>query len=118
MFFVYILTNLNRTVLYTGVTNNLQRRVLEHYRHRSNLRSFTGRYHCYYLIYFESFASIQQAIAREKQIKGWRREKKLALIATDNPGLSFLNEMQFGSWPPDDLDDRSMSGPQVPPSSG
>ena len=68
-YFVYILTNYNKTVLYTGVTNDLQRRV---YEHESCLipTSFTSKYNCYYLVYFEHFSDIKHAIEQEKRIKG------------------------------------------------
>lgn len=91
-YFVYILTNFHRRVLYTGVTNNLERRMLEH-KIGSQLKnkSFTGRYNCIYLIYWEHFRYIQDAILREKELKGWRREKKISLIKKFNPELKFLN---------------------------
>ncbi len=99
-FYVYILTNLRRTTYYTGVTNNLKRRILEHYENRGKNEGFTGRHHAYYLLYFETFRYINNAISREKEIKGWRREKKLKLIQSKNPELRFLNEELFGKWPP------------------
>lgn len=92
-YYVYILTNKNRTVFYVGVTNNLERRLLEHQQNvQDQTNSFTGRYRCIYLIYYEEYQWIQMAIAREKEIKGWRREKKLALIRTTNPNMDFLNQ--------------------------
>jgi putative endonuclease len=99
-FYVYILTNHLKTVLYTGVTNDLQQRVAEHYSQRRKRSSFTGKYHVYYLLYYEPHQYINNAIAREKEIKGWKREKKMALIASFNPSLHFLNEKVFGGWPP------------------
>ncbi|MFC5271588.1 GIY-YIG nuclease family protein [Adhaeribacter terreus] len=89
-FFVYILTNPNKTVLYTGVTNDLEIRLAQHYQNRGDKSSFTGKYHCYKLLYFETFPGIEQAIAREKEIKGWTRAKKEALIASTNPNWEFL----------------------------
>ena len=89
-YFVYILTNPNKTVLYTGVTNDLEIRLAQHYQNRGNKSNFTGKYHCYKLLYFETFSGIEQAIAREKEIKGWTRAKKEALIATTNPNWEFL----------------------------
>ena len=80
-YFVYIATNRSRT-LYTGVTNNLQRRHLEHFAGQSQ---FTAKYRIDRVVYYESYMDIHQAIAREKQIKGWRRSKKLALIESVNP---------------------------------
>ncbi|HEU4472923.1 MAG TPA: GIY-YIG nuclease family protein [Flavisolibacter sp.] len=102
MYYIYILTNLNRTVLYTGVTNDLRRRILQHYANRGKKTSFAGLYHVHYLLYYECFAYITDAIAREKEIKAWRREKKMKLINTTNPGLEFLNTEWFDEWPPKD----------------
>ena len=81
---VYMLGNVNRTVLYTGVTNDLGRRVQEH-RERKDPRAFTARYRVDQLVYLEAFHDIGIAIEREKQIKGWSRKKKNALIAKSNP---------------------------------
>jgi putative endonuclease len=100
VYFVYILTNQQRRVLYTGVTNDLHERLLEHYSRRGQVISFTGKYHAYYLLYYEKHQYINEAIAREKEIKGWKREKKFGLIAVKNPGLAFLNSELFGGWPP------------------
>ena len=86
---VYILGNLNRTVLYTGVTNDLLRRVCEH-RERIEPTAFTTRYHVDRLVYFEAFDDISAAIEREKQIKSWRRKKKNDLIAHKNPNWEDL----------------------------
>jgi len=99
-FFVYIITNYTKTVLYTGVTNDLEERILEHYHGRGNQKSFTGKYHCFYLLYYEHYNDIRDAIDREKEIKGWRREKKMALIQSENPKLQFLNDELFDEWPP------------------
>jgi len=98
-YIVYILTNQLRTVIYTGVTNSLKDRLIEHYLNRGKKKSFTGKYHAHYLLYYESFDQISDAIRREKQIKGWSRKKKMALINTLNPGLEFLNEKILGRWP-------------------
>lgn len=98
-YFVYIITNTRRTVLYTGVTNDLESRLIEHYINRGKKKTFTGRYYCYYLLYFEEFESIGQAIDREKQIKRWSRKKKEALINRDNPEWRFLN-VEIMEWPP------------------
>ena len=102
MFFVYILTNINRTVLYTGVTNNLQMRVAEHYHKRNETSSFAGKYSCFNLIYYEELASIKEAIAREKVIKNRSRAWKERLIAKVNPDWKFYNEALFDPWPPDE----------------
>jgi putative endonuclease len=87
--YVYILANTFQH-LYTGVTTRLQHRVNDHKTSR-NPRSFTTRYKIDKLVYYESFQDIQQAIARETQIKGWLRIKKLQLIAANNPTWRDLN---------------------------
>jgi putative endonuclease len=89
-FYVYILTNKNKTVLYTGVTNSLKRRLPEH-RDKLNPKSFTAKYNVEFLVYYEHFTWIQLAIAREKEIKNLLREKKLDLIKEFNPEFEFLN---------------------------
>ena len=83
MYFVYILTNHTDKVMYIGVTNNLIRRVYEH--KNEQLDGFTKRYHLHKLVYFEEYTEINNAIAREKQLKGWKRSKKNALVETKNP---------------------------------
>ena len=97
---VYILTNLQKTVLYTGVTNSLKDRIIEHYQQRSNPKTFAGKYRTHYLLYYECFDHIVDAIRREKQIKGWSRKRKMLLINKLNSELRFLNEDLFGTWPP------------------
>jgi len=87
-YFVYIMTNKSRT-LYTGVTNDLVRRVYEH-RHKL-VPGFTAKYNITQLVYYEATESILAAIAREKQIKGWLRAKKIALIESQNPGWKDLS---------------------------
>ena len=89
-YYVYITTNPGKTVLYTGVTNDLKRRLLEHYQNRGNKKSFAGRYYCYKLVYFEFYSDIHQAIAREKELKDLSRKKKEDLIAIKNPKWNFL----------------------------
>jgi len=81
-YFVYIITNKSRT-LYTGVTNNLERRVYEH--KNKLVPGFTARYNISTLVYFEETPDVLSAIAREKQIKGWLRSKKISLIEAVNP---------------------------------
>ena len=95
-YFVYILTNKNKNVLYVGVTNDLSRRIQEH---QNGLpKGFTKKYNCYNLVYYEYFTDINMAIQREKQIKKWRREKKEKLISDFNPGWEFLeNDRNKGS---------------------
>jgi putative endonuclease len=92
-YWVYIMTNRSGT-LYTGVTGDLARRV---YEHRQRLvPGFTSRYQLDRLVHAEPFSEVRDAIAREKQIKGWLRAKKLALVAESNPDWSDLGEEWFG----------------------
>ena len=98
-YYIYILTNYNKTVLYTGVTNYLPQRLIEHYLKRGNQGSFTGKYNCFYLLYYESYKYVFDAIDREKEIKGWSRKKKGNLINTENPHWHFLNSTLM-EWPP------------------
>lgn len=91
-YYVYILTNKAKTVLYTGVTNNIKLRLSQHQESLSP-NSFSSKYKTFYLLYFEKFTWIQLAIAREKEIKGCNREKKVNLIKTINPDLNFLNNL-------------------------
>jgi putative endonuclease len=88
-YYVYIMTNRSRT-LYTGVTNDLQRRVFEH--KNKEVSGFTSRYNINKLVYFENSSSPYEAIKREKQIKGWLRAKKIALIESVNPNWLDLSE--------------------------
>ena len=81
---VYILTNRNHTVLYTGVTSNLKLRIAQH-KEKANPKSFTARYNVDHLVYYEQYFDIGEAIAREKQIKAGSRQKKLDLIHELNP---------------------------------
>ncbi|MDX1347451.1 MAG: GIY-YIG nuclease family protein [Thiomicrorhabdus chilensis] len=82
-YFVYILTSQNNKVMYVGVTNDLQRRIHEHRSH--SIPGFTQKYSIDKLVYFESCVDVNSAIAREKQLKGWRREKKNTLVEGANP---------------------------------
>ena len=86
---VYITTNPRKTVFYTGVTNDLKRRMREHEKNRGNNKTFAGKYYCRKLIYWEEFESPKEAIDREKEIKLLNRSKKLDLIKTKNPKLLF-----------------------------
>jgi putative endonuclease len=96
-FFVYIiLANRSRT-LYTGVTGHLERRLAEH--RQGLIPGFTQKYRIHRLVYFEHFANARTAIAREKQIKAWRREKKVALIEMGNSTWSDLAESLFRRRP-------------------
>jgi putative endonuclease len=81
---VYILTNRTNTVLYTGVTSDLRTRAFEH-RMKLDRSSFAARYNLNKVVYIETTVNIAAAIAREKQIKGWTRKKKIALIESVNP---------------------------------
>jgi putative endonuclease len=99
-YYVYIVTNPGKTVLYTGVTNSLDARISAHYINKGKKRTFAGRYKCYNLIYIEFFQYVNDAIAREKQIKNMSREKKEALINHFNPDWNFLNEKYLTIWPP------------------
>ena len=93
-YYVYILTNRKQGVLYTGVTNNLERRI---YEHKNKLISvFTSKYNLTILVYFEATIDVSAAIAREKQIKGWLRNKKVALIESENPDWKDLSDEWFG----------------------
>ncbi len=91
--FVYMMTNWTGDVLYTGVTNNLERRVYEH--KNKLLRGFTSRYNVTKLVCFEAFGDIRLAIAREKEIKNWRREKKDRLVKIENPTWKDLSDGWF-----------------------
>ena len=88
--FVYIITNHKNTVLYTGITNNLKRRIWEH-QNKIIDNSFSKKYRLYKLVWFEMFDGPQQAIEIEKKIKGWTRNKKTNLIKTKNPTFKDLN---------------------------
>ena len=81
-YYIYILSNASRT-LYVGVTNDLVRRVWEH--KQGSVPGFTSKYHVTQLVWFEETINIAGAIAREKQLKGWLRKKKVALVSKTNP---------------------------------
>jgi putative endonuclease len=89
MYYVYILASKKNGTLYTGVTNDIERRVYEH-KHKLT-PGFTSRYNVNRLVYYEEFNDIRDAIAREKQIKGWLRKKKIALIESMNPNWDDLS---------------------------
>ena len=82
-YFVYMMASTNQRALYIGVTNDLQRRVWEH--RNGEIPGFGSDYHCVHLLYFEEYGDVRAAIEREKQLKGWRREKKNRLVASQNP---------------------------------
>ena len=89
-YYVYILTNQNNRVMYIGVTNNLKRRLYEH--KNELIEGFTKQYHVHKLVYFEHTTEIKAALEREKQLKGWVRKKKNALVMTRNPEWKDLSE--------------------------
>lgn len=91
-YYVYIMTNKSKT-LYTGVTNNLVRRVLEHKQKR--IQGFTSKYNINKLAYYEMTPDVKSTITREKQIKGWLRNKKIALIESVNPEWKDLSAEWF-----------------------
>ena len=92
-YYVYIITNKYRSTYYIGMTNNLKNRLTQHIENLENgNKTFASKYQLQYLVYYEKFTWVQQAIAREKELKGWRREKKLDLIRTYNSTFEFLNE--------------------------
>ncbi len=90
LYYVYLMTNRNNKVLYTGVTNDLTRRLYEH--SHKLVDGFTKKYHVSKLVYFESTSDVTSAIAREKEIKGWTRQKKNDLIEAINPAWKDLSE--------------------------
>ena len=105
-FYIYIVTNPQRTVLYTGITNNLAQRLIEHYSNRGQPQTFAGKFYCYNLIYYETFPYADNAIGREKEIKGWSRKKKMDLIKTMNPDWIFMNPSVCEGWPPKEITKR------------
>ncbi|HEX9667817.1 MAG TPA: GIY-YIG nuclease family protein [Thermodesulfobacteriota bacterium] len=91
-YYVYIMTNRSKT-LYAGVTNDLLRRIYEH--KNKMVEGFTKKYNITKLVYYEDTNDVEEAIAREKQIKGWLRKKKIALIESINPEWKDLSEEWF-----------------------
>jgi len=90
MYYVYIMTSWSNKVLYTGVTNNLERRIYEH--KNELIPGFTKKYNVSKLVYFEYTTDVREAITREKQIKGWTRQKKNDLVESMNPQWMDLAE--------------------------
>ena len=84
-YYVYIISNRYRTVFYTGLTNDLERRIWEHKSGKGS--NFTSRYRITDLLHYEEFSQVKEAISREKQLKRWGRQKKLDLIKTLNPEM-------------------------------
>lgn len=95
-FYVYILTNYKRSTFYIGITNNIIRRMIEH--KKGIGCDFTKKYKLKYLIYFEEYKYINDAIAREKELKKWRREKKINLVKTINAELRDLSRQLFKDY--------------------
>ncbi|PWB25935.1 GIY-YIG nuclease family protein [Flavobacterium sp. HTF] len=94
-YYVYILTNKHRSTFYIGVTNNLKRRLSEHKANIQNRdKTFVAKYNIEFLIYYEKFNWIQEAIAREKALKGWKRDRKIELVKAFNPTFDFLNHFE------------------------
>ena len=102
-YFVYLLTNWNNKVMYLGVTNDLERRIYEH--KNKTVRGFTEKYNVNKLVYFEETQDVRAAIAREKEIKKWRREKKNNLVVTINPEWRDLSDGWFVEISPCGRDD-------------
>jgi putative endonuclease len=88
-YFVYFMTNWNNRVIYVGVTNDLRRRTFEH--KNKEINGFTKKYNLVKLVYYEIFQDVTVAIAREKEIKKWRREKKDNLVQKNNPEWNDLS---------------------------
>ena len=89
-YFTYITCNPGRTTLYTGVTNDLELRIKQHYQNRGKEDTFAGKYFCYKLLYYERYDQIDTAIEREKEIKDLSKEEKWDLFKSVNPKLHFI----------------------------
>lgn len=94
---IYIVSNRIRSVFYIGVTSDLYRRISEH-ASSADPNSFTSKYNCKYLIYYEEYQSVKEALAREKQLKKWSKQKKLDLIQELNPKLRDLSTSSRWQW--------------------
>jgi putative endonuclease len=90
MFYTYITTNPAKTTYYTGMTNNITRRMQEHKENKGNRKTFAGKYYCYKLIYYETFEKPMEAINRETEIKKLSRVEKEELIKSKNPKMNFI----------------------------
>ena len=91
-YYVYIITNKYRSTYYVGMTNNLKLRIQQHKNNiGTNTKTFASKYNIEFLVFYEKFTWVQEAIAREKELKKLRRDKKLALIRSFNPTFEFLN---------------------------
>ena len=89
-YYIYLMTNNSNNVLYTGITNDLARRITEH--KLKEINGFTAKYNVVKLVYYEEFSQVEEAITREKQIKAGSRKKKIALIESINPEWTDLSE--------------------------
>ncbi len=112
-YYVYILSSWSRA-LYTGVTNDLERRVMVH--KQRLVKGFAKRFRIHRLVYYESFSDVRDALRREKQIKSWRREKKVALIKAANPGWQDLAANWLRS--PSERANRRDPSPRLPARAG
>ena len=91
-YYVYIITNKYRSTYYIGMTNNLKLRLEQHKENiKTGNKTFASKYNLEFLVYYEKFVWVEEAIAREKELKKWRRDKKLDLIRSFNPEFEFLN---------------------------
>ena len=91
-YYVYIITNKYRSTFYVGMTNNLAVRLIQHKENIENrVKTFAAKYNIEFLVYYEKFSWVQEAIAREKELKGWNRDKKLNLIREFNPSFAILD---------------------------
>lgn len=97
IYYVYILTNIKRNVMYVGVTNDLEKRLADHSDGRGG--SFTRKYRLNTLVHVEEFQFVDEAIAREKVIKGWRRSKKDGLVEQSNPTWADLAHLEHAKGP-------------------
>ena len=92
-YYVYIITNSYRSTFYIGMTNNLGQRLQQHKENiESGNKTFASKYNLEFLVYYEKFTWVKEAIAREKELKKWRREKKISLIRGFNTEFEFLND--------------------------
>jgi len=95
-FYVYIMSNYRRNIFYVGFSNDIIRRTIEH---KYGIGSeFTKKYNLKYLVYYEEYQYVHDAISREKEIKKWRREKKINLIKNSNPNLEDLSKQLFKNY--------------------
>ena len=92
-YYVYILTNWNNKVMYIGVTNNLERRIQEH--KSKQIEGFTKKYNVTKLVYYDTTNDVNEAIAMEKKLKGWKRDRKNSLVESINPEWKDLSEDWF-----------------------